>query len=104
MYYAHRMKMVASRDLRNHTRRVLERVEAGEDVAVTVDGRPVARFTAVAQRRPRWIPRDASFDALERVRADARLGVDLEALAPDATDDLDPLRRPGRHGTTGSMA
>ena len=33
---------VASRELRNDTRGVLRRVEAGEHVVITVDGRPVA--------------------------------------------------------------
>ncbi|MEX2536225.1 MAG: type II toxin-antitoxin system prevent-host-death family antitoxin [Trueperaceae bacterium] len=85
------MKSVASRELRNHTRRLLERVEAGEDLAITVDGRPVARITGLASRRRRWIARAAFFDAVEAVRADTRLAADLGELAPETTDDLDPL-------------
>ena len=84
------MSTVASRELRNRTRQVLERVEAGEDVFITVDGREVARVTQVS-RKPRWVPRGAFLADLRRVQADASLRTDLEELAPDTTDDLGPL-------------
>lgn len=84
------MSTVASRELRNRTRQVLERVEAGEDVFITVDGREVARVTQVS-RKPRWVPRGAFLADLRRVRADAGLRADLDELAPDTTDDLGPL-------------
>lgn len=89
MCYGRRMATVASRELRNRTRQVLAQVEAGEDVTITVDGRPVARVTRV-ERRPRWVARDAFLAALRRVQADPGLTADLRALAPDTTDDLDP--------------
>ena len=41
------MAEVASRELRNNTRAVLDRVEAGEAVTITVDGRPVARLEPI---------------------------------------------------------
>lgn len=85
------MKLVASRELRNHTRRLLERVEAGEELGITIDGRPVARITGLGSQRPRWIARDAFFEAVEAVSSDARLASDLDELAPETTDDLDPL-------------
>ncbi|MDF1522723.1 MAG: type II toxin-antitoxin system prevent-host-death family antitoxin [Trueperaceae bacterium] len=84
------MSTVASRELRNRTRQVLERVEAGEDVFITVDGREVARVTQVS-RKPRWVPRGAFLADLRRVQADAGLRADLDELAPDTTDDLGPL-------------
>ena len=84
------MGTVASRELRNRTRQVLERVEAGEDVFITVDGREVARVTQVS-RKPRWVPKDAFLADLRRVQADAGLRADLDELAPDTTDDLGPL-------------
>ncbi|MEJ7695264.1 MAG: type II toxin-antitoxin system prevent-host-death family antitoxin [Candidatus Limnocylindrales bacterium] len=50
------MTNVASRELRNNTRAVLARVEAGESITITVDGRPVAtiepRSGTVARARP----------------------------------------------------
>lgn len=82
------MATIASRDLRNRTRQVLERVEAGEDVIITVDGRPVGRIVSVPNR-PRWIARDTLFERLRHLQADAGLTADLDALAPDTTDDLD---------------
>jgi prevent-host-death family protein len=84
------MATVASRELRNRTRQVLEQVEAGEDVFITVDGREVARVTQVS-RKPRWVPKRAFVADLRRVQADAGLRADLEELAPDTTDDLGPL-------------
>lgn len=38
------MSTIASRDLRNHTRSVLDRVAAGDTVQVTVSGRVVAQI------------------------------------------------------------
>jgi prevent-host-death family protein len=81
------MSEVASRELRNETRRVLERVEAGEPVTVTVNGRPVAVLRPVPERR-RWTSRHAFVQQL--VQADAHLAGELAALAPDTTDDLSP--------------
>jgi prevent-host-death family protein len=40
------MTEVGSRDLRNDTAGVLRRVQAGEDITITVKGRPVAVLTA----------------------------------------------------------
>ena len=82
------MATVASRELRNRTREVLALVESGEDVTITVDGRPVGRIVPLA-RRPRWVARNVLFERLHRIQADAGLADDLDALAPDTTDDLD---------------
>ena len=84
------MATVASRELRNRTRQVLERVEAGEDVFITVDGREVARVTQVS-RKPRWVPKGTLLADLRRVEADACLRAELDELASDTTDDLGPL-------------
>lgn len=82
------MAEVASRDLRNDTRSVLRRVEAGEDVTITVDGRPVAVLRPLA-RRPQWIGRDEFLRLLEGSQADPGLRDELRSLAPDTTDDLE---------------
>ena len=82
------MAEVASRELRNNTRAVLDRVEAGEIVTITVDGR---RLRALNQsvtdrggcrRRPYRAPAD-------ELPHDPGLAKDLRELAPDTTDDLD---------------
>jgi prevent-host-death family protein len=78
---------VASRDLRNNTRRVLDRVRAGESVTITVDGRPVAVLQP-AGRRPRWMGRDEFVRRIVENQADPGLMEELRALADDTTDDL----------------
>jgi prevent-host-death family protein len=83
------MTDVASRELRNNTRALLDRVEAGESITITVDGRPVALLQPVG-RRPRFMARDAFVQRLLTHRADARLTTELRGLAPDTTDDLPP--------------
>ena len=81
------MTEVASRELRNHTRSLLDRVEAGEEVTITVDGRPVAILQPLG-RRPRWLDRDEFVGRVGTRQADAALRKELAELAPDFTDDL----------------
>jgi prevent-host-death family protein len=77
-----------ARDLRNHTAEILRRVEAGEEIEVYKDNRPVAKIIPMS-RRSRWLP------ATEIGRELARLGPDTTGLAEelrqaltDTTDDL----------------
>jgi prevent-host-death family protein len=81
------MAEVASRELRNNTRSLLDRVAAGEEVTITVDGRPVAVLQPVG-RRPRWLRRDEFVRRVASHQADARLRADLADIAPDSTEDL----------------
>lgn len=81
------MADVAVRDLRNHTRQVLERVRSGEVVTITVDGRPTAELHPIGAR-PRFLDRTTFATRLLRHQADPSLTADLDALAPDTTDDL----------------
>lgn len=81
------MSHVAVRDLRNHTRQVLDRVRAGEVVTITVDGRPAAQLHPLSER-PRFLDRAAFVSRVVPHQADAELTADLAALAPDTTDDL----------------
>ncbi|MFC0437221.1 type II toxin-antitoxin system Phd/YefM family antitoxin [Kutzneria buriramensis] len=74
------MDEVALRELRNHTSEVLHRVEAGEELTVTVSGRPVARLVPLPPRRP-YLARAE----IVANRADAGLLDDLR----ETTDDLD---------------
>ena len=85
------MRQVASRELRNRTRAVLEDVEAGEEVLITVDGRAVASLRSAAGSRPRFLGRSAFIRTILSHAADAGLRAELRELAPDTTDDL-PLR------------
>ena len=79
------MSDVASRDLRNQTRSVLARVEAGERVTITVNGRRVAELVSAGERR-RWLPRSEFLKILHQ--ADPGLQAALLELSPDSTDDL----------------
>jgi prevent-host-death family protein len=66
---------------------VLERVEHGETVVITVDGRPVAQLEPIA-RRSRWIERDRFISGLLAHQADPGLADQLAELSGDTTDDL----------------
>jgi prevent-host-death family protein len=86
------MSVVASRDLRNDTAGVLRRVQAGDEVTITVRGRPVAQLTPLRRSGRRWLPRAELVARLRRAQADPSLRNDLARLAGDTTDDLGPLR------------
>ncbi len=77
---------VASRELRNSTRSLLDRVAAGESLTITIDGRPVAVLQPVGQRR-RWVPRSEFASLILADQADAALAADLDELAGEMTDD-----------------
>ena len=77
----------ASRELRNNTRALLDRVRAGESVTITVDGLPVAVLQPIG-RRPRWLSREEFVHTVVSDQADADLTQQLRDLVPDTTDDL----------------
>jgi prevent-host-death family protein len=81
------------RELRNNTSEVLRRVEDGEELEVTVNGRAVARLVPLP-RRPRFLPAEV----LLAHPADPGLLDDLrEILGDETTDDMkDPWERYGR--------
>jgi prevent-host-death family protein len=87
MCYGRRMSDVASRELRNNTRSVLARVESGESITITVDGRPVATLEPIRRGRP-WITREEYLRDIVPHRADRGLLSDLREMMPDTTDDL----------------
>jgi prevent-host-death family protein len=84
------MGEVASRELRNNTRGLLDRVEAGEAITITIDGRRVAVLQAVA-RRPQWMARGEFVRRVLPHQADPGLAAELADLVPDTTDDI-PVR------------
>ena len=73
---AHR---VSSRDLRNHTREVLQRAERGEVVEVTVDRQAVAELRPLPPR-PAWVPGAAIEEVVREAPADPALLEDLAQL------------------------
>lgn len=76
------MNEVAIRDLRNHGGEILDRVEGGEAMTVTRDGRPIAELRPLARR-----PLQASL-LLQRWRS--LPAVDPVKLRADIDDLLDP--------------
>jgi prevent-host-death family protein len=84
------MAAVASRELRNHTRALLDRVNAGEVITIAVDGREVAELRPIA-REGRWMNRAEFASRVLTHQADAELRAELRQIAPDTTDDLQPL-------------
>jgi prevent-host-death family protein len=86
------MSDVASRELRNDTSGVLRRVQEGEDVVITVNGRGVARLVPLQKGRRGWLPKTELVRRLRLVQADSSLRDDLAELAGDSTDDLGPIR------------
>lgn len=87
MCYDWGMAEVASRELRNNTRKLLDRVASGEDVTITVDGRSVARLVPL-EHRSRWMATGELLRRLAGRRADASLTEELRELLPGTTDDV----------------
>ncbi len=87
------MSTIASRDLRNHTRDVLDQVSAGSTVTITVHGKPVAEIAPVSARARTSLDRHEVIRLLKGGHgADTELLADLAWIAGDTTDDLDPIR------------
>ena len=89
--YACSMSTVASRELRNDTAGVLRRVQAGEEVTITVNGRAVAVISAAEPKRRRWVSKAELVKRLDTSQADPGLRDDLAELAGETTDELDEL-------------
>jgi prevent-host-death family protein len=83
---------VASRDLRNDTAGVLRRVQGGERVTITQNGRPVAELVPLRRTGRSWINRGELVARLRAAQADPGHRADLAHLAGDTTDDLGPIR------------
>ena len=86
------MTEIASRELRNDTAGVLRRVQSGEDVVITVNGRRVAQLLPIRAARRRWLPREELARRLRLHQADPRLRADLVDIAGETTEDLGPIR------------
>lgn len=80
------MTNVASRELRNNTRSLLSRVESGEQIMITVDGRPVAQLVPISDRS-RWMSRTDFVSSIVANQADPGLSDELAQLAGGFTDD-----------------
>ena len=66
-------------ELHDRTSEVLRRVEAGEHLDVTVDGRPVAQIIPLPARR-QWIPAGEILDRIQATQADPGLAAELDEM------------------------
>lgn len=78
---------VGVRDLRNDTARVLDAVQAGDRVTLTVHGEPVADIVPHGLRI-RWLSGAAVRDQLSSRAADPGLHEELRELAGQTLDEL----------------
>lgn len=82
------MSTVPARDLRNRTAEILRRVEAGEEIEVLKDNRPIARIVPLTSRRT-WVPAAEIMHELGRLGPDSTgLAEELRATLTDTTEDL----------------
>jgi len=87
------MSEVASRELRNHTADVLRRAAGGENITITVNGRPVAQLGPLHRSARQPWTREQFLDFVRSGgQADPELRDDLAILAGDTTDDLGPVQ------------
>jgi prevent-host-death family protein len=77
------MATVPQKELRNNVGEVLRRAEAGEQITITVSGRPVAQLGPVRDRQ--WVPGSQLTD-LWRLPVDHELLHDVEHFAAGLRD------------------
>ncbi len=77
------MSTIPQKELRNKVGEVLRRAEAGEEITITVSGRPVAQLGPARTRQ--WVP-GSQLGELWSSPADPTLVQDLEKLGGELTD------------------
>lgn len=80
------MATIPQKELRNNVGEVLRRAEKGEEITITVSGRPVAQLGPVRKRQ--WVPGKELAD-LWRLPPDPTLEKDLEAFGGELRDPWD---------------
>jgi len=68
------MDTVSVHEAKTHLSRLLQRVEAGEEVVISRGGDPVARIVPIAPKRPR---------APGRLKGSVQIGDDFDAPLPE---------------------
>ncbi len=77
------MATIPQKELRNNIGEVLRRAEAGEEITITVSGRPVAQLGPARTRQ--WVPASQLAD-LWAAPPDPTLEEDLEAMGGELKD------------------
>ena len=78
---------IGVRDVRDRIGQVIDAVKAGQRVALTVNGEPIADIVPRRQR-PRWLKGTALREQLESRSADAGLTHSLDELAGRTLGEL----------------
>ncbi len=78
---------IGVRDLRNHTAGVIDAVQSGERVTLTVNGEPLADIVPHG-RRTRWLAGSRLREQLRGRTADPALSEELDTLAGQTLDEL----------------
>lgn len=86
------MAEVASRELRNNTADVLRRVQAGEEITITVRGKPVAQVVPLDSHRKRRLTFEELFRRFDNLpgEPDPTFAEDMDWIRGEYTDE-DPL-------------
>ncbi len=82
------MKTIPQRELRNRISAVLRRVESGESVRITVNGRPVADLVPIGRVHRKFAAREEISQLLRRAPLDPAFRRDIEAATGTTVDDL----------------
>jgi prevent-host-death family protein len=77
------MQSIPQKELRNNVGEVLRRAEAGEELEVTVAGRPVARLGPLGKRS--WVSAD-DLASIWQTPAPQRMDEDLEKFPAELVD------------------
>ncbi len=77
------MAMIPQKELRNNIGEVLRRAQSGEQLTITVSGRPVAQLGPIRSRQ--WVD-TGELRALWELPADETLERDLERFGTDLRD------------------
>jgi prevent-host-death family protein len=77
------MATIPQKELRNHVGEVLRRAEAGEEITITVAGRPVAQLGPTGRRQ--WVS-GPTLSAVWRTPAPHPLAGDIEQFPASFTD------------------
>jgi prevent-host-death family protein len=74
------MATVPQKELRNKVGEILRRAESGEEITITVSGRPVAQLGPLRTRQ--WVE-DSVLEELAALPPDPRLATDIEQFGGD---------------------
>jgi prevent-host-death family protein len=77
------MATIPQKELRNHVSEILRRAEGGEELTITIAGRPVAQLGPI--RRKHWVPSSSLAD-LWALPPDRTLEKDLKSMGGEMVD------------------